>query len=446
MDDTVTSQAVLSNQQREGVLGALHINPTDAEKARLRGLAERYMEIAESDVMKDRRREWKALNDLKPEKPMILIEPHGITGFLTPNELQCTNRYLRNVEMLLYCNIKQYEVLEDDITFEPYFRLAWQIIKPDYGQDIEIREHHAENSMAYVSNYPIKTPDDLKKLKKRDFLVDRECTVDFKNTLDNIFGDILPVRIGNFDMWCPDMGFQFFTGNISPALSMDVFKLTGYENMMLWIYDEPDALKELIQFISDDRRTYLQWLVDEKLIVPNTDNQFAGPSGYGYVSELPPPLNDPVSTLKDCWCWVESQETNVLGPEMFGEWFLPYLAEFGNQFGLVHYGCCEPLHDRIELIKKAMPKLRAVSVSGWSNFEKMAESLGGSYVYCRKPTPALISGESPNWEAARNDIQRTWDCAKEGPLAFIVRDVYDINNEISRMTEWVRMVKKIIGR
>ncbi|MEI6101584.1 MAG: hypothetical protein WCP73_07075, partial [Eubacteriales bacterium] len=264
-------------------------------------------------------------------------------------------------------------------------------------------------------------------------------------TLTDIFGDLLPVRIGNYDNWFPDMGFNPFVGNNAPVLTMDLFKLVGNENMMYWPYDYPDALKELLEFLSADRMRFAKWLKDEKILALNTDNQFAGPSGYGYVTGLPEAGSKTDVDFKDCWTWVESQECNLFSPQMFNEWFLPYLAKYANQFGLISYGCCEPVDDRIEYIKKAMPNLRTVSVSGWNNFEQVAESLGKEYVYCRKPNPTFISGKDPNWEGAREDIQRTWNCSKDKPVEFIVRDVYDIAGDVGRIGEWVKMTKKVIG-
>ena len=61
---------------------------------------------------------------------------------------------------------------------------------------------------------------------------------------------------------------------------------------------------------------------------------------------------------------------------MFEEFFLPYIAEVTRPFGLTYYGCCEAVHDRFDRIQKAIPNLRAVSVSGWSDLFRMGELLG----------------------------------------------------------------------
>ena len=61
----------------------------------------------------------------------------------------------------------------------------------------------------------------------------------------------------------------------------------------------------------------------------------------------------------------------MISPAMFEEFFLPYMARVTRLFGHVYYGCCEPVHDRLELIKAAMPNLRSVSVSTWADFHKV---------------------------------------------------------------------------
>ncbi|HSV31475.1 MAG TPA: hypothetical protein VLH40_05560 [Atribacteraceae bacterium] len=416
---------------------------SEREKHRIRELATRWAEIAASHEMKERKRLWKALKDLKPVRPMVLFETLSVAGFVTDQELQCENSLLRNVEKTMLYHIRQYEQLHDDIVLETYFRVAWKVTRSDYG--VPIVEHHAENSLAYVSNFPIQHPEDYNKLKKRTYSVDRDQTLALKNLLEEIFGDILPVRLGNYDYFFPDLGFTPFTGNNFIGITMDLFKLMGNDNMLLWTYDRPDELHRFLRYLCDDRLTFYRWLKDEELLDFNTDNQFAGPSSYGYVSALPALDSKDQVDFKDVWAWPESQESTPLSPAMFDEFFLPYIAEVANLFGLTYYGCCEPVHDRIEHIIKALPNLRAVSVSGWSDLSKMAEVLGTQYVYSRKPTPAHISSKFPDWDAAEKDIRDTFNAARDCCLEFIVRDVYDVDGDLSRLRRWVDMARSILG-
>jgi hypothetical protein len=130
---------------------------------------------------------------------------------------------------------------------------------------------------------------------------------------------------------------------------------------------------------------------------------------------------------------------------MFDEVYLPYIAEVANMFGLSYYGCCEALDDRIEYVSKALPNLRTVSVSGWNDLYKIGEFLGNDYVYSRKPTPSFLSGKNPNWDSLKKDIVDTFNSAKDGSLEIVVRDVYDIDGDMTRISKWVDMTRNIIG-
>jgi len=419
------------------------MNPTQEEKNRLRELAARYAEIAHSPEMAVKKRQWKALRDLRPERPMILFESLSVSGFLKEGELICLSPVLREVEKAMLLAIKHHDEVKDDIVLEKYLQLPWIVNSSDYG--VPLAKHQASNSMAYMPDFPIRAPEDLSKLKERVFTVDREYTLRLKAIMEDIFGDLLPIRVGNYDNWFQEFGFSLFCGNNSPIITLDAFKLMGYENMLLWAYDYPEALRELLEVLMEDRRKFFHWLKEEKIFALNTDNRFAGFAGYGYVSDLPEADTGESADPSDCWCWVESQETSVVSPTMFKEWYLPYLAEYANYFGLVSYGCCEPVDDRFELIKKAIPNVRTVSVSAWNNLELTAEILGKDVVYCRKPNPAFLSGKNPDWESAKEDIARTWACTKNQPVEFVVRNVYDVNGDVQRLARWVEMAKSMIG-
>lgn len=435
------SHTVMSNMNNSYVMVEIgSITPND--RSRLRNLAQKWIEIASSDVTQNRKYLWTRLHDLNPVRPMILFETLSVNGYITDDDLTCTNEILRIVEKTMVSNIKQFEDLGDDIVLEKYFRIPWKISKSNYG--VEIVEHHAKDSLAYKSNFPISSPEELSLLTNRTFSVDRNSSMQLKSILEDIFGDILPVIIGNYDNFFPDLGFNPFTGNNFVGITMDVFKLIGNENMMLWPYDEPDKLHELMRYLTDDRLKYFKWLESEGLLDANTDNQFGGPSSYGYVSDLPSIGSKSNYKLSDVWCWAESQETQQVSPQMFEEFFLPYIAEVGNLFGHSYYGCCETMDDRFERIAKAMPNLRTVSVSGWNDFSKMGELLGNRFVYSRKPTPAFLSGSYLNWELAEKDLVSTYQAAKNGCLELIVRDVYDVGNDFQRMKKWVELAKKIM--
>ncbi|HTP58777.1 MAG TPA: hypothetical protein VMM82_07660, partial [Spirochaetia bacterium] len=196
----------------------------------------------------------------------------------------------------------------------------------------------------------------------------------------------------------------------------------------------------------DDKKAHFHFMEKEGLLYANTDTWMPCPGSYGFVSDLPGSEADGGKvTLGDCWCWTDSQESAPISPAMFQDFFLPYIAEVTRPFGLTYYGCCEAVHDRFHLVRKAIANLRAVSVSGWSNLEMMGELLGAEYVYSRKPTPAYISGPNPDWELLKKDVGKTLEAARNCNLEFCFRDIYTINGDRSRLARWVRMTRAMMG-
>jgi hypothetical protein len=415
----------------------------------IRELATRWMEVASMPVMNERKRLWKAVHDLKAERPMILFETSWIEGFVEASELLCEDAFLRSVEQNMRITLRQAEELRDDLVIEPYYMIGWKMKFSDYGVPVEIRSAtNKEESMAYSFSFPIAAPQDINKLRKRTIAVDTEQTMLLKETLEDVMGGILPIKLGNYDPFVyefdvGEFGDLGFNGNFFFGLTWQLYRFIGNKGLLYWVYDAPDAIHKLMSYMLDDRIALFEYFEKEGLLALNTDSQMAGPRAYGYVSDLPDPdCRDKVS-LKNLWGWAESQETTNISPRMYKEFILPYMAELSSKFGLIYYGCCEPLHDRLDLIMDAIPNLRSVSISGWSDLKKTAEMLGKKYVYSRKPTPAYISGPTPDWDLLKKDMKDTCAVAGDCNVEILFRDVYTTNGDRSRLSKWVDMTKSV---
>jgi hypothetical protein len=345
--------------------------------------------------------------------------------------------------------LRQAEELGDDIVIEPHYWVGWQMEFSDYGVPVEIRSAIGkEESIAYSFSFPISTPDDVKKLQRRTYQVNRAKSTQLAETLSDVMGDILPVRLGNYDPFVyefdvGEFGDLGFNGNFFFGLTWQVYRFIGNEGLLYWVYDAPEAIHDLMSYMLNDRIALFEFFEKEGLLALNTDSQMAGPRSYGYVSDLPAPdATDPV-TLDNLWGWAESQEFECVSPAMYNEFVLPYLAKLSERFGLVYYGCCERIDDKLEMIVKSIPNLRSVSVSGWSDFEKTASVLGKDYVFSRKPIPAHISGATPNWDKLEQDMRDTYAAARDCNLEILYRDVYSTNGDRTRLAKWVEMTKSI---
>lgn len=421
---------------------------SDTDRQIIRELATQWMSHASRTVMKERKRLWRAVHDLKMERPMILVETSSIEGFVASDELGCADPFLRAVERNLRDTIRHAEEVGDDVVVEPYYRIGWLMELPDFGVPVEMKPattSTGEKSLGYTFNFPIAKPADIAKLRRRTFGVNRAKTLDLKTVLEDVMGDILPVRVGNYDPFNVEPGDDGWTGMFFFGLTWQIYRFIGNQGLLYWLYDAPEAIRALMDYMLDDRSRLFEYMEKEGLLAFNTDNQMAGPRGYGYVSELPDPDSKEPVTMKKLWGWAESQESTVISPGMFKEFVLPYLAKLSAKFGLVYYGCCEPVHDRLELILEAIPNLRSVSVSGWADFGKIGDMLGKRYVYSRKPTPAYLSGANPNWQLAEADMRKTVEATKGCNVELLFRDLYTINGERTRPRKWVEMTKSVFG-
>lgn len=423
------------------------MTPSTAERERIRTLAARWAEIAALPVMAERKRQWRALHDLRPERPMVLFEVGTVADYVRPDELACTLPVLRAVEATMLEHIHHFDEVGDDIVFEPYYRLGWDIADSGWGVEvIQIPGPKAVDgsSIGYTFNFPIRSPADVALLEPRHFSVDREGTTTKLRMLEDTFGDILPVKVGNYDHFMTNEGAESWAGNYFIGLTWQIYRFIGNEGLLSWVIEAPEAIHALMEYMTEDRLRQFEYLQSAGLVVPNTDNTLAGPRAYGYCSDLPAPGESP-GRLGDLWCWAESQESTPISPAMFSEFVLPYLKRVTDRFGLVYYGCCEPNTDRVDLILEAMPNLRSFSVTPWADFEVMAERLGDRYVFSRKPDPVPISGASPHCERAEADLRRTYQAARahDCNVELLLRDVYDVGHDRSRLRSWVELARRV---
>jgi len=342
--------------------------------------------------------------------------------------------------------IRHFDEIGDDIVLEPYYRIGWDLVTSSWGVDVvQVPAEVADDEipLGYTFDFPIQRPQDVALLQPRTCGVDRERTLERQRLLEDVFGDLLPVRVGNYDHFMVEQGAESWAGNYFIGLTWQIYRFIGNDGLLSWVYESPQTIHALMEYMAGDRERMFSFLESEGLIVPNTDSQLAGPRAYGYVSELPDPDATGPARLSDLWCWAESQETTMVSPAMYKEFFLPYIARVARRFGLVYYGCCEPVHDRLELIMAALPNLRSVSVSPWADFDLVAGMLGDGYVFSRKPDPVPISGPSPHWDRAEADLVRTRDAARDCNVELLYRDVYDIGGDRSRLSDWVALARSV---
>lgn len=396
----------------------------------LRDLARQVRELAEQPIMHQRRQLWLAHNGLQTTQPVIHCSPEGAWGeILTDTVLQCQDKQLRGWEWNLRSRIYTATQLQDDTVIEPFFDLGWRVNMGDYG--VKVPYTQGDNRGSYVWEAPLKNLDrDLDRLHFRPLSLDREATQQAFSRAHEIFGDILPVRLRWQPWW-------------TVGLTWEAVKLVGLEELMLLMYDNPDGLHRLMQFLRDDMLNFIGWFEREGLLTPNNAGNNCGSGGIAFTSDLHPAETG--TQLKDCWGFAESQETVGVSPQMFEEFILPYQVPLLEKFGLTYYGCCEGLEHRLDYVLHRVKNIRRISVAPKADQAILAEKLQGRYVYCRKADPVPVCVEF-NEADIRADLRRTLTVAKGQPLELILKDTHTVQNEPWRLGRWVQIAREEINR
>lgn len=403
------------------------------DRAILRDLAGKVREIAELPEMAERKRRWFNLNALRPDRPLVLCIPEGAwTELLPESVLGCEEPLLRRWEWILRSKVYWWEQLRDDNVVGPWFNIPWELTLGDYGVTVNYRQ--GENRGSYSWDPPLKDLGrDMDRLRFRQPSVDREKTRRHLDLAREIFGDLLPARIRGSIWW-------------TVGLTNEAIALVGLERFMLEMYDQPGQVHRIMAWLRDEHLHMLACCEREGLLTLNNEDDGVGSGGVGYSDELPQsdrPADGPVR-LKDLWGLAESQETVGVSPAMFGEFVFPYQMPLLEKFGLNCYGCCEPLHERIEYLLQ-IPNLRRVSVSPWCDQAVMAEYLGGRAILSRKPNPSMVCA-SFDEDRIRKDIADTLNVAGRCALEIIMKDTHTVQNDPSRLTRWIRVALEEVDR
>ena len=411
---------------------------TSDERRYLRELARKQREYAALPIMAERTALWYRHNALQGERPVVVMEMGTFERDMLPDP-RCTSPAAIEIERSLLRPIISHEEVDDDKVVPDHFSVNWRIHIDEFG--IEIPTDRAEDAqgraIAYHWQHPIKTlKQDFGKLKPATFSVDREGTLAWKAFAEEVLGDILPVVIKNNSLaW-------------HAALCAKVVRLMSLEQMMYAMVDEPDELRALMAYLRDNLLAYAKWQEQEGLLVLNNGNDYAGAGSYGFTTELPTEQYAQTGrvTTHDQWLNINSQETVSVSPRMYGRFIFPYYRDLCEPFGLVYYGCCEPVHDIWKDYVSQYPHLRKVSISAWCNEEFMGEALRGSRViYSRKPSPNFVGvGTTFDAEGFRAHIEKTLRAARGCRAEIIFRDIYTVSGDRTKPGQAVRITREAI--
>jgi hypothetical protein len=364
---------------------------------------------------------------------MVLAFPEGGWRELVRLEvIECDDPLLRNWEMQLRQTLFRHENLEDDWPVTRFFDVGWVVRSSGLG--LEETRIRSEELGSYRWDAPVKSPEDMEKLHLPRVEVDRDETTRRVELAQSIFRDILDVRAHGPLWW-------------TCGLTWTLINLRGLEQVMVDMYENPGLLHRLMAFLRDAKLHELEALEREgALSLNNGPDDYVGSGGVGATRELPAEGFGGRVRMQDMWVLGESQEFVGVGPSLFDEFALQYQLPILNRFGLVCYGCCEPLDHKFDLIIGHIPRLRRVSVSPWCDRGLAAQKLGDRFVYSWKPNPATICGPSVDYEALERDVRTTLEMTPGCCIEMVMKDTHTFQGDPTRIGRWCAMASRLAAQ
>jgi hypothetical protein len=413
---------------------ALRISAEDREI--LRGLGRRKHEAANLPVMAERRQRWFDTNDLRMTKPPIFVdeicwaemnEDHGL-------DLRCSHPFAQELEEVLRRELYCFDHDLGDLVVEDYIECPVVV----YDSGFHIEEHveikHSDRNSEVVSRHfepYILTMDDVEKIKEPEIYADWERTEQYKELLEEIFDGILPVRvIGSKGLWFTPWDY--------------LIRVMGINETMCNLIDDPDFIEAAVKRYVHCAMVRMDKYRSLGIWASNNSSCRVGSGGYGFCSALAPREEGLTHCGTDqMWGCGNAQIFTSVSPAMHWQFSLQYEMEWLKCFGVTYYGCCEPLHHKMDILDK-IPNLRKVSMSPWSKKDVAAPRCRGKYVMSCKPSPAIFSVGEFDEELARKAIEDIIRQTEGCSIEIIMKDISTVAYRPEKLWKWAKIARETV--
>jgi hypothetical protein len=379
----------------------------------LRQLGESLREAAADPVNIERRRVCQRVDQLQKSRPSITIfqEPWHELNNNGDLDIHCTDPFCQGLELDLRRTLYKWRHYPGDMTVSAESVQSYCIHNTGFGIDEDVDVVRTDPRGDVVSrhfNIQIKDERDIAKIKAPVITHDAAATEEGYRKRCDIFDGILTVRkAGTGSFWFAPWDF--------------LVRLTGVQEVLMDLVERPDYVHQAMSHLVDCWLVMLKQYEDQNLLsAPAADLTVSG----------------------------AAQIFSEVSPEMHGEFALRHEARFYRHFGRVHYGCCEPLHNKVDLCARYLPNMYQISMSPWVDFKKGCEAVRDRFVFGWRPNPAFLAHD--HWD--RDLIRRYLDeklamAADHGcVVAIYLKDISTVHNEPHRLTEWDAIAKECVSK
>jgi hypothetical protein len=428
-------------------------------------LAREIAEIAALPEQQETIALWKALNRLEPVRPMVVINELPWSELESDPELliHSGDPFCRGLEAQFRRTLYAWRHMRADMVVQSEVIIPKVIRSDGFGIRVEQRTESTDPRNAVVSHAfsdQMRTDDDVQKIRPPRISLDQAATSRLEEKAHDLFDGVIAVRLQGWvptDNQWPALLSQPETRDLVIGMSPDdpdefvsgfcpwdiICWWRGVDTVLLDLADRPEFMHEVISKLTDAHLSMLDDLEAQGLLGSGQATIHMAPA---CTDELPHPGFDPARPrARDQWSQGMAQIFTSVSPAMFKEFEIDYAVKWYARFGLVYYGCCDVLDNKIDVIR-AIPNLRKISMSPWVNIERGAERIGRDYVFSRKPNPALLATDGWDPDAVERDLKATIDaCARHGsPLELILKDVSTVRGRPQRLWDWVDIAMRLV--
>jgi hypothetical protein len=346
--------------------------------------------------------------------------------------LRCVDPFYREHERLLRMQIF-HDSIGDDFILEPWItqRATHKTPTGIYGECWGAPPQRVESDIeggSWKGRPFLADWEDIKKLVPPQHHIDEQETARNVQRLRDALGDIIAVNVDRRPV------LSGFAGDLSTTIA----QLRGLEQLMLDMYESPQQLPELLAFMREGVLANQQAAeVVGDYSLTNHSNQ-AMP--YAEELESPRPNSGP-RKRKELWGFCAAQEFTLVSPRFHDEFLFQYQRSIMEHFGLVHYGCCEDLTRKIDMLRQ-LKNLHSIAVAPRADVKRCAEQIGADYVISWHPNPTDMVCTDWNEERIHQIIRAGLDACKEGIVHIHLKDVETVQGEPERLQRWVDIVRE----
>ena len=399
----------------------------------LRELAKQYAEIANLPQQEAKRALWRRLNAKQDTRPMVMIDQVCWNEMNVNDELTvvCQDQEMRAYEDFLRKKLYQWRHFACDMVVESYIPVYKAIHGITLGMGVQEDTAITDSTNSVISHLyknQFQTEADLEMIKMPTITHDVQETNRRMSIAHDVFDGVIGIKAMGADPYL----------SIWDPISMWM----GPEALLYGIADRPEYMHALTNRVTDAYMTMLDQLEEQGLLCqPQPLIHCTG----AYTDELPKPGYNPEKPrLQDLWMFALAQIFSTVSPACFEEFEVNYVNRLCERFGLVYYGCCDPLDRKMAQVRK-IKNVRKVSVSPWCDQELAGREIHGDYVFSRKPNPAYLAG---GWQPdlVKADILETMRIAKDNncQLELILKDISTVRYEPQRLWEWNKIAMDLV--